>query len=213
MDSSLRTGSLDEELSARQVQLIRTTYRLIGERGTSRVTLREVAEAAGMSKGLIPYYFESKENLLLATMRWVLSEVAERIRRAVAGAETPEERILAMVEVIFLEPEANRRFYLVYLDLVERAVRLHRFGELSATFQTIVNSLYAEVIRSGVAQGAFAVPDVDEAAVALRAIVDGLFLQWLQEEEWAAQHLRYRDACQRAALMLLRSGAALRPAS
>lgn len=194
---------LDEQLSERQVQLIRSTYRLIGERGVHRASLREIAGAAGMSKGLIPYYFKTKENLILATMRWVLSETGERIRRAMAGARTPEEQILAMVDAIFVEPEANRRFYVAYLDLVEHAARVHRFGELSATFQGYVNSLYAEVIGSGVAQGAFAADDVDEAAAALRAIVDGLFLQWLQEEDWRGQHTRYRDACKRAVLTLL----------
>lgn len=202
-DAPARHRGLDEDLSEKQVQLIRTTYRLIGERGTYRVSMREVAAAAGMSKGLIPYYFKTKENLVLATMRWVLSEVAERIRRAIAGAETPEQRILAMVDVIFFEPEANRRFYIAYLDLVERAARLDRFSELSAAFKTIVNSLYAEVIRSGIAQRAFRVRDVDEAAEAVRAIVDGLFLQWLQEEDWRGQHSRYRDACKRAVLTLL----------
>lgn len=194
---------LEERLSGRQVQLIRSTYRLIGERGVHGLSLREIAEEAGMSKGLIPYYFKTKENLILTTMRWVLSEVAGRIRQAMAGAETPEEKILAMVDVIFVEPEANRRFYIAYLDLVEQAARVHRFGELSATFHAIVNSLYADVIRSGVAQRAFTVEDVDEAAATLRAVIDGLFLQWLQEEDWRGLHPWYRDLCKRAVLRLL----------
>ncbi len=204
---------LAEPLSAKQVQLIRSTYRLIGDRGVHEASLRRIAEAAGMSKGLIPYYFQTKENLILATMRWVLAETGERIRRAMAGARTPEEQILAMVDAIFVEPEANRRFYIAYLDLVEHAARVDRFGELSATFQGFMNSLYAEVIRSGVEQGAFAADDVDEAAAALRALIDGLFLQWLQEDDWREQHTRYRDACKRAVLSLLSAAPASSRAS
>ena len=75
--------------------------------------------------------------------------------------------------------------------------------ELSATFDGIVNSLNADVIRLGAAQGAFAVDDVDEAAMALRALVDGLFLQWLQKDDWRREHARYRNVCKRAALQLL----------
>jgi hypothetical protein len=93
--------------------------------------------------------------------------------------------------------------------------------ELRATFDGIVNSLNADVIREGVAQGAFVVDDVDEAAMALRALVDGLFLQWLQEDDWRGQHARYRDVCKREALQLLgargrprrRAEAVLAPAS
>ena len=192
-----------EQHPARQVQLIRSTYRLIGERGVHRASLREIAQAAGMSKGLIPYYFKTKENLILATMRWALSETADRIRRAMAAARTPEEKIVAMVDAIFIEPEANRRFHVAYLDLIGYAARMRTYKELRATFDGIVNSLNADVIRAGAAQGAFVVDDVDEAAMALRALVDGLFLQWLQEDDWRGQHARYRDVCKREALQLL----------
>lgn len=194
---------LDEQHSARQLQLIRSTYRLIGERGVDRASLREIAQTAGMSKGLIPYYFKTKENLILATMRWALSETADRIRCAMAAARTPEDKVIAMVNAIFVEPEANRRFHVAYLDLVGYAARRRTYMELRATFDGIVNSLNADVIRSGVAQGAFAVDHVGEAAMGLRALVDGLFLQWLQEDDWRGEHARYRDVCKREALQLL----------
>ncbi|MGZ4398904.1 MAG: TetR family transcriptional regulator C-terminal domain-containing protein [Gaiellaceae bacterium] len=194
---------LEQQHSARQAQLIRSTYRLIAERGVHRASLREIAQGAGMSKGLIPYYFKTKENLILATMRWALSETANRIKRAMAAASTPEEKIVAMVDAIFVEPEANRRFQVAYLDLVGYAARVRTYMELSATFDGIVNSLNADVIRLGAAQGAFTIDDVDETAIALRALVDGLFLQWLQEADWRGEHARYRDVCKRAALQLL----------
>jgi AcrR family transcriptional regulator len=190
-------------LSEKQVHMIRCTYRLIGEHGVHRVSLQDIAEAAAVSKGLIPYYFKTKENLILATMRWVLTQVAERIRATMAGAETAEARLLAMLDVIFAEPEANRRFYVVYLDLVEYAAREHRFNELSDDFRVWVNGLYAEVIRAGVAEGAFHVRDVDEAAAGMRALIEGVFLQWLQEDDWRATHARYRDFGKRAVLTYL----------
>lgn len=202
-----RPGPAVSRLSAtsapRQVQLIRSAYRLIGERGVERTSLREIAAGAGLSKGLIPYYFGTKENLVLETMRWALSETAERIRCAIRDAATPELQIVAMVDAIFVDPVANRRFHIAYLDLVGYAARLRQYGELSATFDGIVNSLNAEVIRSGVADGAFDVADVDEAAIELRALVDGLFLQWLQLDDWRESHSHYREVCKRAALQLL----------
>ena len=198
-----RHPELDEDLSAKQIHLIRTTYRLIGEQGVHRVSLQEIADAAGVSKSLVPYYFKTKENLILTTMRWVLSRVSQQVRDAMAAAETPEQKILAMIDVIFVGPEANRSFYVTYLDLVGHAARVDRFGELSATFRAIVNSLYADVVRSGSEQGAFSVVDVDEAATTLRAIVEGLFLSWLQEEDWRGQHASYRQACKRAVLTSL----------
>jgi TetR/AcrR family transcriptional regulator, fatty acid metabolism regulator protein len=196
-------ASLLPESSAPKVHLIRTTYALIGEKGVHRVALEEIAATAGVSKGIILYYFKSKENLVLSTMEWVLSEVAERIRAALVRARTPEGKIRAMLDVIFASPESNRRFYLTYLELVANASRSQRFGRLSATFRAIVNGLYAEVIRVGADQGRFKVHHVDEAALSVRAIIDGLFLEWLQEDGWEKLHRRYRERTKTAVLTYL----------
>ena len=187
----------------RKVDLIRSAYRLFSEKGVHRVPLEEIAENAGLSKGLILYYFKTKENLVLATMSWALDATAERVRQAMAGAATPEGQVLAMIDGIWSGAETNRRFYLLYLDLAGHAARLHQFTQLSATFHSLVNGLYAEVITVGIAAGAFGAVDPEEGAAALRAIIEGLFLQWLQEADWERLHPWYRDACKRAALAYL----------
>jgi AcrR family transcriptional regulator len=187
----------------RKVDLIRTAYRLFSEKGVHRVPLDEIAVAAGLSKGLVLYYFKTKENLVLATMRWALDTTAERVRQAMEKATTPNGKVLAMIDGIWSGAETNRRFYLLYLDLAGHAARVRHFTQLSATFHSVVNALYAQVIAQGVAEGAFAVVDPEEGAVALRAIIDGLFLQWLQEADWERLHPWYRDTCKRAALAYL----------
>lgn len=196
-------GDLAGELTPKQTHLIRTAYRLIGDKGVQRLSLQEVADAAGVSKGLVFYYFKTRENLILATMRWVLSRTAERIQEAVGRAQSPEGRVVAMIDEIFADPEANRRFYVAYLDLVDRSLRSDDFSRLSATFRSIVNASYAGVISQGLSRGAFLVHDVEEAAAAVRAIVDGMFLQWIQEDEPERTHPAYREACKRAVLAYL----------
>lgn len=201
-------GDRTEALSAREIEFLRCAYQAISERGVHRVSLQEIAKMAGVSKGLIPYYFKTKERLVLRTMEWILSLVADRIRQSIGGARTAEEKVLGMIDVIFAGPEQNRRFYLTYLDLLDHAARVDGFGQLSAAFRSVVNSLYAEVIRLGREDGAFRVQDVDEAATTVRAIIDGLFLQWLQESSWVQLHPHYRAICKRAVLTYLKGGSA-----
>lgn len=187
----------------RQVDLIRSAFHLFSEKGVHRVPLDEIAAHAGLSKGLTIYYFKTKENLVLETMRWALSVTAGRIHEAMAKTTTPQGKVLAMIDAIWSSAATNRRFYLLYLDLAGQAARVPHFTELSATFRSVVNGLYAEVIAQGIAEGAFAVEDPAEGAVALRAIIDGLFLQWLQEADWERLHPWYRDACKHTALAYL----------
>src|SRR5919201_58355 len=191
-----------DEPSARRVELLRLSYRLIATKGMHRMTLQDVADAAGMSKANVVYYFKTKEDLVLSTMRWVLGSVAERIVATTASASGRDEKIRAMVDVIFVDPQRNRTFYAVYAELIAHASRNARFAELNAWFREIVTGQYADVIRS---TGRESAAEAEETAMLIRALIDGLFIQWLEEDEWVKEHERYKQLCVRAILALVGS--------
>jgi AcrR family transcriptional regulator len=194
---------LEADLSQREIDLIRSTYRVIARQGGHRMSLQDIADEAGVSKGLILYHFKSKDRLLLETMRWALARTARRIRERIGGVEDPRDAIAALVDAVFVGSEQNREFYLLYLDLVEHAARVPSFKGLSALTHRIVNELYAEVIQEGVDRGVLAVRDVDDAAAAVRAHAEGTFLAWLQDDDWEQSHARYRERCRAGVMCLL----------
>lgn len=202
---TLIDASGDEAFAPKQAHLIRSAYKVMGEKGLTRLSLQDVADEAGVSKAILPYYFDSKENLTLLTMRWVLARVARRIHEAIDEVEDAEEKVSAMVDAIFVGPESNRNFYLTFFDFLGYAARNDRFADVGTTFHEICNGLYAEVVKSGQEQGIFAPRDPREAATVVRALVDGLFTQWVQERDWEKTHAAYRDLCKRSILTYLKS--------
>ncbi len=201
--TALAHGTTDKVLGSTQVQSIRATYDLIGERGVHRVSLQEIADRAGTSKGNVLYHFKTKDALILRTFEWVLSRTGDRIGDAIRGEASSRRQVSLMIDAIFVDPDANRRFYLAYLDLLDHATRMAEFEAVAAAFRTIVDSVYAELIEHGRSEGAFDVDDVDEAARIVRAIIDGLFLQWLQETDWKGLHRCYQERCEQAVLAYL----------
>lgn len=188
------------DLGESQVRIVRAAYRLVSERGVHRVSLEDIAGAAGVSKGLVLYHFHSRENLLLVMMRWILDEVASRIRQAVDAAATPREQVAAMLDVVFAGAESNRRFYLVYLEIVEHAARFERFGRLSSLAAAVQDATYAAVIQAGIASGDFRDRPIGDAVAIVRGSVEGLFLRWLQDGDWRRAHARYRALAERSVL-------------
>ncbi len=101
--------------SARRQELIDAAIASIAEHGLSRTTVARVAEAAGLSQGLLSFYFDGKQALLLATLEHVESQF-ERVRRtAMARARTaPEWQLDAIIESTFDPTICNPRYTAVW---------------------------------------------------------------------------------------------------
>ena len=77
-----------------------------------------------------------------------------------------------------------------------------RFAELNGWFREIMTGQYAAVIGSTTRRSKKAVA---EEAMVVRALIDGLFLQWLEEPDWEARHSEYKDLCVRSIIASLHS--------
>ena len=85
----------------RRKALISAAIDAIHDRGMGQVTIGEIARRAGVSAALAHHYFGGKDQLLLATMRHLLSELAEEIQGRLAAATTPQERLSTVIRSNF----------------------------------------------------------------------------------------------------------------
>jgi AcrR family transcriptional regulator len=92
--------------------LLQAARDLLAERGMPRVTVREVAERAGVQPALVNYYFGGKAGLLRAVVDQVTSGVRARVRDAAAREGSAQDRlralITAVVEALAADPYAPR---------------------------------------------------------------------------------------------------------
>jgi len=195
-----RLPAIDGRSAARNEQLLRIAYRLMATKGMHRMTLQDVADEAGMSKANLVYHYKTKENLVLTAMQWVLERVAARIVEATASATGRDAKIRAMVDAIFVDPQRNRSFYIVYAELIAHSSRNGRFAELNEWFRARMIGQYSAVIGSASKRSK---KSVAEAAMVVRALIDGLFLQWLEEPDWEKRHSEYKNLCVRSILASL----------
>ena len=186
-----------------EIKIIRGTYEAMARIGTQQLSLRRIAKELEVSPALLVYHFGSRDNLLIETMHWALAGTVRRIKRQIQGIEDPEQALAVLIDAVFVSPKENRDFHLIYMDLVQYAVRMESFTELTELLREHINNSYAAVIRRGVETGVFQVDDIDLAARTVRAIVEGGFLQWLQEEDWMEKHAQLQRDCHASLLVLL----------
>jgi TetR/AcrR family transcriptional repressor of bet genes len=86
----------------RRQELIEATIDQLAKRGYESTTLADVAAAAGLSRGIVNFHFESKEKLLVETLRALSDEYRSHWKAAVKAAGTdPAARLWALVSADF----------------------------------------------------------------------------------------------------------------
>jgi TetR/AcrR family transcriptional repressor of bet genes len=92
-------GSRANVKHLRREQLIDATMRTIARYGYARTTMAHVAKAAGLSQGIVNFYFKTKEALLYETFVHLAEEYETLVGQALAEAgDDPVDRLLAMIE-------------------------------------------------------------------------------------------------------------------
>ncbi|MEW2399707.1 helix-turn-helix domain-containing protein [Streptomyces sp. NPDC046862] len=123
---SPRNASVNEELRRRsRERLLRAAVELVSERGYEETTLGDIADRAGAARGLVPYYFPGKRQLVRSAvhrlMHRTLEEALEREPRTEDGPERMARAIDAVLELAREQPVLMRRHMAGLLRAGERA--------------------------------------------------------------------------------------------
>src|SRR5487761_1710234 len=86
-----RGGSSADDLGTRQ-KLIDAAIRTILEQGFYRASSNAIADTAGLSWGVIQYYFGSRENLMLSVLEEGTRRLSEDLAKADLSGKTLTER-------------------------------------------------------------------------------------------------------------------------
>jgi AcrR family transcriptional regulator len=183
--------------------LLKAAFREVAEKGFSEVTLDDIAQRAGVSKGVTLYYFDSKEGLFRELFSWLIDSIHQRMREAVEAVEDPVGKVSALVALIFPSPSKNRAFFRAFVDFCGLAARRESFREINERFYAGCRDIDQRIVEEGMRRGVFALRDAGEAASTLRAIFDGLMMQWLAERDPEASFASYRERCLRELLAYL----------
>src|SRR5271157_4008143 len=87
-------GELTGDKAARIVEAMRAS---VASRGIAGSTFDVVAREAGVSRGLLHYYFGTKERLLVEVVRRECDVRIEQLEQAIAGADSPDHVLDALV--------------------------------------------------------------------------------------------------------------------
>ena len=183
MEAAVRADRrLDSDKAKRIVDAMRAS---VGRRGAAGSTFDHVAQEAGVSRGLLHYYFGTKERLLVEVVRRD-SEIRMRtLEERLAGAYSIDaivESLVTQLKDFVSEDPASQA--LIY-EMFSVSRRNDEIREELAQLYRNVRAQVAEVLRAKEREGVVKLRgDAEAVASVLFALGDGLELQLVSDADW-----------------------------
>ncbi|MGH2806300.1 MAG: TetR/AcrR family transcriptional regulator, partial [Actinomycetota bacterium] len=135
--------------SRRREQIVETALRLFAENGYQGTTVGDVCDSLGVGKGVIYWYFRSKEALFAELLQTTLLGLRREQQARMEGVEDPVERIEQGIRasIDFFRQNPG------YLGMIRTAARYDEFSGFVERGQQIVVADTANHIKEGMAVG------------------------------------------------------------
>ena len=177
-----RTKTRIEDI--RRVELIEAAHRIFLREGLKGLTTTKICHEAGMSQGILTYYFKDKEEVLFEMVRVANRVLMEEVVANLRNARTRWERLLAIIDGNFPAHRYDRSTANAWVSLYAEAAHNVRYARLQRPFYSRLRSNIGSALSPLLGR-----EEIDHFARGFAAMLDGLWLRrghsekdiWLEE--------------------------------
>jgi len=176
------THELVDDKASRIVEAMRAS---VAARGIAGSTFDHVARAAGVSRGLLHYYFGTKERLLVEVVRRECDLRNERLEHAIAGAGSGEQVLDALVRSFEDFLGDGPAMPVMFHEMLTLAQRNEEIASELAELGRRTRLHLAQALRAKREAGVLELRDDPEPVAAfLFVLADGIMVRRLSEPEF-----------------------------
>jgi len=163
-------------LTETQETILDAVQSVIVREGVSGASMRQVAEEAEVSLGLISYHFDDKDSLIAAAFERATSALRAASVAAAARVNDPTEKVIAFLRGSFGEDFLNSDYLRLRVSLWAVALSDPDIAAIDSRYYAAYASAFADHLRA-------ALPAVSEHEITARtadviALSNGLWLDW-----------------------------------
>ncbi len=170
----------------RHQEILEAAARVITDRGLAETRISDIADRCGVSPGLILYYFESKDRLLVEALTYANDKYYLAQARDLRRLSTARERFERLVDLSVpgLLPDVERlEEWALWIETWVRALRDPALAKEAEVLDRRWRQSIADIVRNGRETGEFPEgADADDLGLQLGSLIDGMAVQVLMNE-------------------------------
>lgn len=169
---------MPEDTQQREL-IVEAAKDLFARFGLAKTTMADIAQACGKGKSTLYYYFAGKEQVFAAVIGQEIEGLKQSINRAVAKANTPQDKLRAftMARLIYLGEKADQ-----YTAIKEEHLRHYDFiASLTKDYSRWELAVIESILTRGLDQGHFRTLEPPNVAQALFFALKGFEYPWISD--------------------------------
>jgi AcrR family transcriptional regulator len=140
----------------RRRQILEGLLKAVGEHGLQRCNMTNVAEAAGVSRGILHYYFKNKDEMIGALVAHLKESYLPDFRDQTSQIEGPQEQLNKSlwypVQTFGQGGAALAKVWIEFWGLAAHHPEVHQF---ILDGQQALRAHFVEILKAGIDQGVF----------------------------------------------------------
>ena len=151
-------------------KIMDAAFRLIAKKGYEATSIAEIAEEAGVSKGLLYNYFSGKQDLLEKMVLGAVDE-ADKVMEGLV-ADDPRQTLENIIRWLFHELRERTDYFRLMMELTFKIDRFDFVRRMAADRYQFYIAFLEDLIRK------IGIPDPAGEARMLAALCDGIGIQY-----------------------------------
>lgn len=135
-------------------RILNKALELFSTKGYDATSVREICEAAEITKPTLYHFYGSKEGVYRALVEGALDDFRRRLERQIASRGTPTERLKRVARGYFEIAREHRQFMRFLFGLIHNPPSSAPRTDFSSYYEATV-ALISQVVEQGVREGTF----------------------------------------------------------
>jgi len=177
MTTTVRTKK-DVITEFRTTGILEAARKVFAKKGFSNATVDDIASAAGVAKGTIYLYYESKRDIYFAALKFGIEQMYSVLEEQLKTVSTPEDKLRTLIGVKLAYFDDNRDFFKIYYSELGN-ICIH-----PGTIDSDLKALYLEqakvvesILKEGARKRVLRAVRTEQTAFAISDVIRGVVTQ------------------------------------
>jgi AcrR family transcriptional regulator len=180
--------AIRQERRNRKADIVRCFAELVADRGYDAVSLRDVAETLGMSKGTILHHFRSKDRLLEQVHSDYMRRRLAEAREFLAELDSPADQVRALIYQLMYAEAGDRPATVAFAREILRFASEEVMADVRR-MRDEYTALMRDAIARGIEQGQFGAADPAMVSLQIFGMCNWSWTWYRPEGAWSADEI------------------------